>query len=260
MLFSRFESILTMFRTNPANAALYIIIYGAAILLSLMLHECGHGLVAYWCGDSTARDLGRLTLNPAKHLDPVGTFCMLLFGFGWARPVPVVTRNFRNIRRDYVLVSVAGIAVNLILFLLFMALSVILNQFIWIDGFGQEAKNALFWLSDYLVSKGDFTGYIDCFRIPALMYLQCFFQLMAVVNISLAVFNLLPVPPMDGWRILDGTLLRGRLRLTPQVMEWMRFGLIALMLSGLLGRGLSFVTGEAVEGVLWLYRTVGGLQ
>ena len=88
------------------------------ILFALTFHEVSHGYAAYRLGDSTARNFGRLTLNPVKHLDPVGFFCMLLFGFGWAKPVPVNTRNFRKPRSGMALTAAAGPAANLLLGLL----------------------------------------------------------------------------------------------------------------------------------------------
>ena len=83
------------------------------VLLSLSLHECAHGYVAYKCGDPTARNMGRLSLNPMRHLDPVGFGCMLLVGFGWANPVPVNTRYFRKPKRDMALTALAGPLANL---------------------------------------------------------------------------------------------------------------------------------------------------
>ena len=85
------------------------------IIFALSLHEMAHGYVAYKCGDPTAYHMGRLTLNPAKHLDPVGFLCMLVFGFGWAKPVPINTRNFRDPKRGMALSAAAGPAANLTL-------------------------------------------------------------------------------------------------------------------------------------------------
>ena len=83
------------------------------MLLALSVHEASHGLAAYKCGDPTARNLGRLTLNPIRHLDPIGTVCMLLFGIGWAKPVPVNTRYFKNPRNGMALTAFAGPLSNL---------------------------------------------------------------------------------------------------------------------------------------------------
>ncbi|MBQ1233874.1 MAG: site-2 protease family protein, partial [Clostridia bacterium] len=85
------------------------------ILFALTVHEASHGLVAYWCGDPTAKNLGRLTLNPLKHLDPIGFLCMMLVGYGWAKPVPINTRNFRNHKQGMALSAAAGPLSNLIL-------------------------------------------------------------------------------------------------------------------------------------------------
>ena len=84
------------------------------ILFALTIHEASHGLVAYWCGDPTAKNLGRLTLNPLKHLDPIGFLCMMLVGYGWAKPVPINTRNFRNHKQGMALSAAAGPLSNLI--------------------------------------------------------------------------------------------------------------------------------------------------
>ena len=85
------------------------------VLISLSFHELAHGYVAYLCGDKTARNFGRLTMNPIKHLDPIGALMMLLVGFGWAKPVPINTRNFKKFKRDLALVSIAGPLSNLLL-------------------------------------------------------------------------------------------------------------------------------------------------
>ena len=118
--------------TDPLGFALYLLYFAVSVLLTLILHEIAHGYVAYRCGDPTAKMLGRLSLDPRKHLDPIGTLCLVFLGFGWAKPVPVNPRNFKgNYRRDDFLVSVAGITVNLTLFILSMALAVALNGLLW---------------------------------------------------------------------------------------------------------------------------------
>ena len=85
------------------------------ILISLSTHEAAHGYLAYKMGDRTAYNLGRVTLNPAKHLDPMGSLCMLVFGYGWAKPVPINARNFRNPKRGMAFTAIAGPISNLIL-------------------------------------------------------------------------------------------------------------------------------------------------
>ena len=98
-----------------AQTIISLLLYIVIILISLSVHELSHGYAAYLCGDATARNLGRLTLNPLAHLDPIGTLMMLVFGFGYAKPVPINPRNFNHYKRDLCIVSLAGPASNLLL-------------------------------------------------------------------------------------------------------------------------------------------------
>ena len=126
--------------TNPSATLITLAYTAACILLSLILHECAHGWVAYKCGDPTAKMLGRLTLNPAKHLDPFGTICMVFLHVGWARPVPINPRNFHHFRRDYIMVSLAGIVTNLLLCFMSMVISALLCKIIYQPEFLQRNK------------------------------------------------------------------------------------------------------------------------
>lgn len=153
------------------------------ILLSLSLHELSHGFVAWKCGDPTARALGRLTLNPLKHLNPLGALCMLLCGFGWANPVPINSRYFKKPRRDIVLTSLAGPVSNLLLAVIFL----LLLRFV---GYG--------WLAQQV--------YRSRFTYNIAYYLILFLYYGVSMNVSLALFNLFPLPPLDGSRILFALL------------------------------------------------------
>lgn len=135
MFLDRLEMYAQQLRTDPVGFIIYMCYYVFAILFSLILHECAHGYMALRCGDPTAKMMGRLSLNPARHLDPLGTVFMFLLGFGWAKPVPVNPRNFQNYRRDDFLVSIAGIITNLTIFLICTVLSIGLNQLIWTQEF-----------------------------------------------------------------------------------------------------------------------------
>ena len=147
------------------------------MLLALPIHEMAHGWAAYKLGDPTARNLGRLTLNPLKHLDPIGALCMLVFRFGWAKPVPVSSRNFKKPRRDMALTALAGPVSNLLLaFLGVLLYNIALFIIIKIDPTSARG-----------ISIADTT--------------LLFFYLFAFYNINLALFNLIPVPPLDGSRI-----------------------------------------------------------
>lgn len=163
------------------------------ILLSLSLHECCHGYIAYKLGDPTARNLGRLTLNPIKHLDPIGFICMLLFHFGWANPVPINTRNFKKPRRDMALSAAAGPLSNVLLALVFGGL---LRLALWATtAFFEQDLNAIY--TQLFTGKGFSAsgGFVVMALIVMMLYLG------VIINFSYAIFNLIPVPPLDGSRI-----------------------------------------------------------
>jgi Zn-dependent protease len=146
---------------------LTFVLIAVPLLYSIILHELAHGWVAYRLGDPTAKSLGRLSLNPLKHLDPVGTIMLFIFGFGWAKPVPVNFNRLRNRHQGMILVSAAGIVANMIL--AFLA----------------------FFL-DRLLSPS-----------PSGVLAQLLYYF-AQINIILAAFNLIPIPPLDGSKILMG--------------------------------------------------------
>jgi Zn-dependent protease len=146
---------------------LTFVLLAIPLLYSVILHELAHGWVADRMGDPTARWMGRLTLNPLKHLDPIGTLMLFIVGFGWARPVPINLSNIQNARKGLILVSSAGIVANLILALLAFLL------------YGLLAPT------------------------PSGMMATLLYYL-AQINIMLAAFNLIPIPPLDGSKILMG--------------------------------------------------------
>lgn len=152
-----------------------------ALYFAIVLHEVAHGLVAHWNGDDTARINGRLTLNPIRHIDPVGAVMMLVVGIGWAKPVPVDSRNYRNRRRGMVTVALAGVTANLIMAVLALA--------------GVAALGAILRKVDlYAVSS------FGLFMIEFTQYLLVYG---AMLNISLMAFNLLPIAPLDGFRLVE---------------------------------------------------------
>ena len=260
------DSVISRFQASPSNALLYYLITAIAVLISLILHENAHGFVALWSGDPTAKMLGRLSLNPSKHLDPLGTVSMLLFHFGWAKPVPINPQNFKHYKRDFIFVSLAGIAMNLLLFLLFMIVSVLLNQVLWNNAMIAPYSPSDFYFAPYNVISSMSVRYRDMLapselagflKVPALMYLQFFFQELSICNLSLAIFNLLPIPPLDGFRVIQGFAGK-RMRITPQIMQIIQFAMIALLITGIISKVINFIFDPIYIGVLDLLNNLFG--
>lgn len=253
-ILNRLQSYWSWLTADPLGFIVYVVYYAAAVLAALILHEMGHAYAAYRCGDPTAKMLGRLSLNPARHLDPIGTACMVLLGFGWAKPVPVNPRNFSNYRRDDFLVSIAGITVNFTLFLLSLALAVGFNGLLWrpevIAEFG-GAKNFLSssGIGYNILSRGSSPLTNQLMLHPWVQYIQRFLLLFAYMNLGLAIFNLMPFPPLDGFHIFNDILLGGKLRLNGQAFQIAQIALMALCFTGALGRILGFLN-DAVEGAV----------
>lgn len=151
------------------------------VLIALSFHEMSHAYAAHKLGDDTAKNLGRLTMNPIKHLDLIGTICLVLFGIGWAKPVPIMTRNFEDPKKGMVISSLAGPGSNLFLSLISFILCVIFS--------------AIFGYTDALTLKPEGVGGILAFILCLFLYV------FHIVNLSYAIFNMLPVPPLDGSRL-----------------------------------------------------------
>ncbi|HGY10459.1 MAG TPA: site-2 protease family protein [Oceanithermus profundus] len=164
-----------------AQDPLAFVVLVTVLTFSLVLHELGHGYAAYLFGDDTAKRRGRLTLNPLSHLDPVGTLLLLFAGVGWAKPVPVDTSRLRPYRPGLLAVSLAGIVINLALAALFGVLLYALKE---------TQPEAVY----FALVEGKATGW------AGLLSLVAFYA--GLINLVLALFNLVPVPPLDGSRIL----------------------------------------------------------
>ena len=176
-------------------------------LLCITLHELSHGYVAYRLGDATAKSRGRLTLNPLKHLDPMGLLMMLVFHVGWAKPVPVNMYNFKNPKRGMAITALAGPVSNVLIAIVFVFLYGML--------------------------------YIPLGYSRAGAYILEMIRLTAYISLGLAIFNLLPIPPLDGSKVLFSMI---RDESYYKLMRYERYGSILMLLlvaSGALGRPLS---------------------
>ena len=196
--------------------------YGVILLLSLPVHELAHGLVAHWCGDDTAKWHGRLSLNPFRHLDLWGTLMIMAVGIGYAKPVPINPHNFRNYKRDTILVSLAGPLSNFIM----AYLAVFIYRLCAYCGlFMYEGVADALWL---------------------------LMNIIASVNVTLMVFNLLPVPPLDGSRLWT-TLLPGRWAYTlERYSRYITMGLFVLLMTNVLDAPLYFMQSGVLSAIDWL--------
>ncbi len=223
--------LLSMLRSGNVNiisVIVYIISSLIVIFLVLPVHEWAHGFTAYRLGDRTAKNMGRLTLNPMAHIDYMGAAMILLVGFGWAKPVPVDARFFKKPKRDMALTALAGPVSNL---LAAIVAGLILNLI----------QTILIRTNSYYVGQSSL-----------MYYVLLFFEFLEIINISLAVFNLIPIPPLDGSKILMAFLPDSLLhRIQPYEM-YITMGFMVLLLSGGFGGILSPIQTALYNGINWL--------
>ena len=197
---------------------------------ALPIHECAHGYAALRMGDHTAEWQGRLTLNPFAHFDPIGTTALILFGFGWAKPVPINPINFENPKKGMMLSALAGPLSNIALAFLAMI---------------------FYKLSDIPCSMGLTADIFSALRL--------FFYYLMTINITLGVFNLLPIPPLDGSRVATYFLPE---RIYFKIMRYENIifiALFALIWMGVLDGPINFVTGIVTTGLDFITRPVDWL-
>lgn len=195
-----------------------VLLYTAAIILVvafvLPFHELAHGFVAYKLGDNTAKYSGRLTLNPLAHIDPFGALALFLVGFGWAKPVPVNPMYFKNPKRDMALTALAGPVANMIAAIL--------------GGFLYQIFFRLGWYKAVMLM---------------IFYIQ--------VNVFLAVFNLIPVPPLDGSKILMRFLPDSTVYTMQRYEQTFYIILVVLLFTGILDTPIDIVVNALLKFVAW---------
>ncbi len=202
------------FIENPVGTLISILCSFLAMCIAISFHEYAHAFVADKLGDPTAKNMGRMTLDPLKHLDPIGAIFFVLFGIGWAKPVIVNSRNLKHFRRDDVLISVAGPLTNLILSFLFYGL-----YFFGVFAFG--------WSGIVMQILGAIVS----------------------VNLWFAFFNILPIPPLDGFHVVTSLFVKKRYAVVDFLQRYGFIILIVLIFSGL----LDMVLTPLANGILSLY-------
>lgn len=202
-----------------------------AILIALSVHEMAHGWVSYKLGDPTPKMTGRLSLNPKAHLDPVGAICLFFFHFGWAKPVQINSRYYKHTKLGIVLVSLAGVAMNFILAFITLLILGLIEKFIAPVIPVTEAS----------------------VRIYNIIYQMIYYGV--TINLSLGVFNLIPVPPLDGSKVLFAVLPGKYYNF---ILQYERYGMIILLLL-LCTNVVTKIMGPCVLGIYQFYSMIVNL-
>lgn len=195
-----------------------IIYLAIGVILSMSIHEVAHGLVSYWMGDPTAKLEGRLSLNPFKHIDWAGFVCLLFFGFGWAKPVPIDSRYYKDAKTGIIWTSFAGPVANFLLsficVFLFYALYKFAPQFIFTAA------------GNFISSVLSYTG---------------------LISTGFGIFNLIPIPPLDGSKVVFSFLPDDKYYKFIEGAPWMNFLFIALIFTGVLNSPLGMLRAQMIS-------------
>ena len=192
-------------------ASIFAVVFSRifVVFFCLPIHELAHGWAAYKMGDSTAKNLGRLTFNPFAHLDLFGTIMLFLFGIGYANPVPVTARNFKEPKKGMIVTALAGPCANLLMAFISICLYYIVLLFP---------------------------------QSIAVSFILLFFQFAATVNVSLAVFNMLPIPPLDGSKVIGFLIPSKTYFKILQYERYVMIGLLVLLFTGILNAPIMFIS------------------
>lgn len=267
---------LTGWFSDPKNMLIFFLLAFPGRILALSVHEWAHAWMANRCGDPTAKMLGRMTLNPFKHLDLIGALMMMFLGYGWAKPVPVNPRNYRNYRWDDLKVSIAGVTMNFIMFivgclLMFAVIALAVARTPVLDINMAELPETAFRTVYNGVSCifAPENGKFYYMEIPELLkqapyvsdvliapvfgsiagYLYDMLGYFVVTNLVLGIFNLLPVPPLDGYHVLNDLVVRRTsLFVQPRTAQIFQGILMVAVFTGALGEILSWVDARILEG------------
>ena len=208
---------------NPVTWLTSTLILLPGIIIGIAFHEFAHAYSAYKLGDYTPKIQGRVTLNPIKHLDPIGTLLIIFIGFGWGRPVMVNPENFKKRRRDDIIVSLAGVTTNLILAIVFTIVLVIFSNMvieIWIDSAGR-----------LMIAPG---------ATAAQMAMANIILSAIRINLVLMVFNLLPIPPLDGFNVISSALRLQHTKIYYMMYQYGMFIVMALIIFDVIRTIMSF--------------------
>ena len=209
---------------DPAAFIQSLLLKIPALLFAVTIHEFAHGIVADRLGDSTARRMGRLTLNTLPHIDPLGAIAFVIAGFGWARPVPVNAANLRHPVRDMTLVAAAGPVSNFVVAFVGLVVLVLHRRMGGLPGIGEPIDGMLFWLFQF--------------------------------NLALAIFNLIPVPPLDGGHFLPYLLPGASWKTLQQLEQYGPVVLLLLVVTGATRYIIGPVFGIVSAFYVWLVRLI----